>query len=59
VAIGHKLLLIAYALLQRGCPYQDLGGDYFDRLRAHGLVRSLVRRIERLGHSVVLQPATT
>jgi transposase len=59
VAIGHKLLLIAYALLQRGGTYQDLGGDYFDRLRADGLVRSLVRRIERLGHSVVLQPATT
>ena len=59
VAIGHKLLLIAYALLQRGCTYQDLGGDYFDRLRADALVHSLVRRLERLGHSVVLQPATT
>ena len=58
VAIGHKLLLIAYTLLQRGCPYRDLGGDYFDRLRPEALVRSLVRRIERLGHTVVLQPAT-
>lgn len=58
VAIGHKLLLIAYTLLQRGCAYRDLGSDYFDRLNHDGLVRSLVRRIERLGHSVVLRPAT-
>jgi transposase len=57
VAIGHKLLLIAYTLLQRGCSYRDLGGDYFDRLHHDGLLRSLVRRIEKLGHTVVLQPA--
>ena len=57
VAIGHKLLVIAYTLLQRGCEYRDLGADYFDRLHRDGLVRSLVRRIERLGHSVVRQPA--
>jgi hypothetical protein len=57
VAAGHKLLLIACTLLQRGCSYEDSGGDYFDRLHADGLLRSLVRRIERLGHSVVLQPA--
>ena len=57
VAIGHKLLLIAYTLLQRGGSYRDLGSDYFDRLHRDGLVRSLVRRIEKLGHTVVLQPS--
>jgi transposase len=58
VAIGHKLLLIAYTLLKRDCAYHDLGGDYFDRLNQDGLLRSLVRRIERLGQRVILQPAT-
>jgi transposase len=57
VAIGHKLLVIAYTLLARDCPYRELGSDYFDRLRADGLLHSLVRRIECLGHHVVLQPA--
>jgi transposase len=57
VAIAHKLLVIAYTLLQRGCPYRDLGSDYFDRLHSDGLLRSLVRRIERLGHTVALPPA--
>ena len=57
VAIAHKLLLFAYTLLQRSCEYRDLGGDYFDRLGSDRLVRSLVHRIERLGHRVVLQPA--
>ncbi len=57
VAIGHKLLLIAHYMLQHGCVYRDLGSDYFDRLRPDSLTRSLVRRLERLGHKVVLQSA--
>lgn len=58
VAIGHKLLVIAHHMLKHGCAYQDLGSDYFDRLRADSLLRSLVCRIERLGHRVVLHPAS-
>jgi len=47
------------------CDYQDLGTDYFDRLRADGLKRYasssdrvsyLVKRLEGLGHKVTLLP---
>jgi hypothetical protein len=40
-------------------PYQDLGGSYFDRLDPVRLTRYLVRRLERLGHVVTLQPVAT
>jgi hypothetical protein len=30
--------------------YEDLGGDYFDRIHSDGLKRYLVKRLEQLGH---------
>jgi transposase len=48
--------VIAYHLLKHGGPYRDLGGDS-DRRADRALTRSLVRRLERLGHTVVLDPA--
>jgi transposase len=57
VAVGHTLLVIAYQLLKEGRPYEDLGADYLERLEPERLTRSLVKRLERLGHKVVLEPA--
>ena len=33
VAVGHSILVIAWHLLTNGEPYNDLGGDYFDKRR--------------------------
>ena len=52
------MLVIAYYLLKRKEDYKELGVNYFDQLNADGLRRSLVRRLERLGHQVTLQPRT-
>ena len=53
--------MIAYHLLKRKEKYIELGVNYFDQKNAEALKRSLVRRLERLGHSVTLtvvaQPA--
>jgi hypothetical protein len=38
-------------------PYHELGGDYFDRIRAEGLKRYYVRRLQGLGLEVTLNPA--
>ncbi len=57
IALAHKILVLAYYTLRQNCPYRDLGGNYFDRLNAEGLKRSLIHRLERLGHRVVLLPA--
>ena len=45
-----------YHMLREGSTYAELGSDYFDRLDAERLTRALVRRLERLGHEVVLKP---
>jgi transposase len=56
VAVGHTILVIAYHLLKAGTTYQELGGDFFERLDPERLTRSLVRRLEKLGHKVTLTP---
>jgi transposase len=56
VALGHTILVIIYHLLREQTTYRELGPDYFDRLDTERLTRALVRRLERLGHQVTLQP---
>lgn len=57
VALGHTILQIIYYVLKRQTSYQELGGDYLDRHDKDRLQASLVRRLERLGHRVILEPA--
>ena len=58
VAVGHSILVIAWHLLTNGEPYNDLGGDYFDRRRnSNRHQRRLVAQLEALGHKVTLEPA--
>jgi transposase len=59
VALGHTILVIIYHILTRRQPYQDLGPAYFDQLDRQHLEHRLVRRLERLGYTVDLQPAPT
>jgi len=56
MAVAHALLVIAYHLLKRKEDYRELGADHFDRIDVNRIRRSLVRRLERLGHKVTLEP---
>jgi transposase len=56
VALGHTLLVIIYHLLKNRTTYQELGGDFLERLEPDRLTRQLVRRLEKLGHDVTLRP---
>jgi transposase len=56
VALGHTLLVIAYHVLKDNATSKELGGDSLDRLEPERLTRQLVRRLERLGHRVTLEP---
>lgn len=56
MAVGHAILVIAFHLLKRRENYAELGVNYFDQKNADSLRRSLVKRLERLGHSVILGP---
>jgi transposase len=55
IAVAHSILVIAFHLLKNRARYNDLGGDYFDRLRADGLKRYYVKRLEQLGVTVTLK----
>src|SRR5215216_4918271 len=57
VAVGHSILVIAYHVLERGVPYEELGEDHLDHNRSNeAYAKRLVRQLERLGHKVALEP---
>lgn len=55
VAVAHSILVIAYHVIQKREPYQELGGDYFDKRDAEVTKQRLVMRLEKLGYQVALQ----
>ena len=59
MAVAHTILRVAYYVIGHDCVHHELGADYFDRGQEHQLTQRLVRRLEKLGHEVVLRPAGT
>ncbi len=57
IAVAHTILIIAYYILARTADYQELGGDYFDRLHPDRLREYHVRRLQKLGYKVELEEA--
>ena len=56
VATAHRMLLIAFCILRDKTEYRELGDNYFDLLHADRTRNRLVRRLQRLGHEVILTP---
>ena len=56
VALGHTILTVIYYVLKRQTTYEELGADYLDRHDKDRVLASLVRRLERMGHRVTLEP---
>ena len=56
VAVARSILVIVYFMLRDGTHYCELGGDYFDKRNQEQVQRRLVKRLEQLGHKVILQP---
>lgn len=57
VAVGHTILVIIYHMLKHGTIYQDLGVNYFDERDKNATVHRAVKRIEKLGYKVTVEPA--
>ena len=55
IAVGHSILGIAYHVLQTRMPYQDLGGDYFERCNGDKQRKRLIRQLESLGLKVTVE----
>lgn len=58
VAVAHSILVIAYHLIKDNQPYREMGADYYDKLRPQVTANRLLRRLERLGYQVTLQPVS-
>ena len=56
LAVAHLILVSAYWMLTRDEPYADLGPDWLARRNDEAHARRLVAQLERLGHTVVLDP---
>ena len=57
VAVAHSLTDVIWHLLSTGQVFEDLGADYYQTRRdPERETRSLVRKLEGLGHSVTLSP---
>ncbi|MGZ6347686.1 MAG: IS110 family transposase, partial [Anaerolineales bacterium] len=62
MAVAHSILIIAYHMIERQEPYNDLGGNYFDNRRPEVTAKRLLKRLEQLGfqvdaHQVHIAPA--
>jgi hypothetical protein len=58
VAVAHTMLVMAYYMAKRQCPYQELGGDYFARRNADTMQHRLVKKLKNMGYEVTLTPIT-
>jgi len=58
IAVAHSVLVVIYHVLRTGRPYTELGANYFDQLDATRVERHHVHRLEQLGYTVTLTPAT-
>jgi len=56
VAVGHSILVIFYHMVKTGESYQEKGADYFLNVKKQEIQQRLVRQLERLGNTVILQP---
>jgi transposase len=59
VAVAHKILIAAFHMLANGTEFKDLGAGHLDHARRNQTTKSLVRRLNRLGYKVMLQPVPT
>jgi transposase len=54
VALEHSILVAVWHMLTANIAYQDLGGDFFDKLDPDRAKRRAVAQLQRLGYQVEL-----
>jgi len=58
MAVAHTMLIIGYHMLKTGQAYYELGGNYLEQINKDQLQRYFLKRLERLGLKVTIEPAT-
>lgn len=58
MAVAHTMLVIGYHMLKTGQTYHELGGDYLEQINKDQLQRYFVKRLQRLGLKVTVEPVS-
>jgi len=56
MAVAHTMLVIAFHMLKTGLTYHELGGTYLEQINKDRLQRYFVKRLQRLGLKVTVEP---
>lgn len=56
MAVAHRILVAAYYMLRDQVPYQEPGAPPADEQRKANLLGRMLKRIEKLGYTVSLEP---
>lgn len=56
IAVARTILQSAWHILKEGVEYKELGGDHFDQLNKEKTTKYFVKRLEKLGFKVKLEP---
>lgn len=59
MAVAHTILIIGYYMLNNGEGYRELGANYLEETHKDQLQRYFVKRLQRLGLRVTLEPVIT
>jgi transposase len=59
VAVARTILIIAYHLMRDDTRFIERGAGFFDQLKPQSTQQWLIRRLERLGFKVTLEPLET
>ena len=57
MAVAHTILIIAYTMLKTGRSYYELGGNYLEQINRDQLQRYFMKRLQKLGLTVTVEPA--
>ena len=57
LAVAHRMLIIAWHIIQNGTVYEELGGNHYDRLHPDRSARRLIKRLEQIGFQVTVHKA--
>lgn len=58
IAVAASMLTAAYYILRDGVPYKELGSEHFTRRNKEHAAKRLQKRLEDLGFTVEVRPAT-
>ncbi len=57
IAVGHTILVAMYFIIRDKINYHDLGANYFDERNRSFVIHRAIRRIEKFGLKVILEPS--